>query len=68
MKPTRETILELTVKKIVGKNAVEDYKLFLFSDMLITAKCIKKDRYKFKSRTYLDMLRVTDVVAQDSKL
>jgi len=61
-KPTRELIMELPVKKVMKKNALSDYMLWVFNDLFLFAKLIKKDKYKYKGRVHLDALRVIDVI------
>ncbi len=39
--------------------------MFLFNDLLIYAKLLKKDKYKYKERMYLDAVRLIDVIDRE---
>lgn len=65
VKPTRSFVTELSVKRMVKKNDISDWKLYLFNDIFVFAKMKTKDRYKFKGKIYLDLLRLVDVIDTD---
>jgi hypothetical protein len=63
--PTRSLVVELNVKRVEKKNLI-DWKVFLFSDMLMHCKPLSKNKLQFKGRLYYDMLRVTELYDNES--
>ncbi len=77
MTPVRYLICELDAHTFVREKVVtaigeietienDQYRLFLFTDLLLYTRIKEKGKLKYANRIYLDKLRVTDIVGKES--